>query len=356
MKFISALALLGILIFVHELGHFIFAKLMKVRVLKFSLGFGPRLWGRKYGDTEYVLSALPFGGYVKMLGENSGEEELKEEDRQWAFNYQPVWRRFLIVIAGPAFNIVFAAALLMSIFSVGVPMLYPHVGEVLKDSAAEKAGLMKGDKIIGLEGMEIKEWPAITGTIYKNPGKSLKFKIERDGRILDKVIIPEKKKVKNIFGEDKEIGLIGIKPSGKTFTKRYALHNALVMGVRQTAEISALTVMGIVKMIQRIVPAKTIGGPIMIMQMAGEQASAGVGSFFVFMAFISINLGIINLLPVPVLDGGHMAFLAIEAVRKKPLSEKTTMLAQRVGLALLLSLMAFALYNDILRLLTGELP
>lgn len=353
MTFLSAIILLGVLIFVHELGHFLFAKLMKVKVLKFSLGFGPKVVGKKYGDTEYQLSAVPLGGYVKMLGEEPGEE-LQEAEKPLAYNHQPVLKRFLIVFSGPLFNIIFAALLFVLIFASGVPTLYPDVGEVMEDSPALSAGLMKGDRIVQIDGRKVTEWSEMTEIIHQSPGRSLNFVIMRGGKEMAFAITPEKKEVSDVFGEKREIGLIGIKPSGDSFTRRYALPEALSMGVKRTVEISALTVVAIVKLIQRIIPAETIGGPILIVQMAGEQASQGALNFFMFMAIISINLGIINLLPIPVLDGGHVLFLAIEAVRRKPLSERTMAIAQRVGLAFILTVMAFALYNDIVRIITGR--
>ncbi|GAB4389674.1 MAG: RIP metalloprotease RseP [Thermodesulfovibrionales bacterium] len=353
MTFFWAIVLLGILIFVHELGHFLVAKLGGVKVQKFSLGFGPRVVGRTIGETEYRISAVPLGGYVKMLGEEPGEE-LPEAEKSRAFNYQPVWKRFLIVFAGPLFNVAFAAVLFVLIFLSGVPTLYPEVGEVMEGMPAASAGLMKGDRIVRVDGRDISEWSEMTEVIHGNPGKPLELDVEREGRSLSFTITPEKKAVTNIFGEETQVGLIGIKPSGRTFEKKFGPGEALVLGVQRTVDVSVLTVAAVVKLIQRIIPAKTIGGPIFIVQMAGEQAQEGAMNFFMFMAIISINLGIINLFPIPVLDGGHVLFLAIEAVRRKPLSERTIAVAQRLGLALILTLMAFAIYNDILRLFTGE--
>ncbi len=353
MTFISAIVLLGILIFVHELGHFLFAKWLGVRVLKFSLGFGPRLIGRRYGDTEYLISSIPLGGYVKMMGEEPGEE-LKEEDKPFAYNYQSVWKRFVIVFSGPIFNLFFAAFIFMLIFLHGVPVLQPEIGEVVGQSPAMTAGLVKGDRIMEINGIVINQWDEMTTIIHKNPDKALSFKIKRDSNTVNISITPEKKKVKDIFGEEKEVGLIGIKPSGSTFVKKEGIFSAVADGVTKTFEISVLTVVGIIKLIQRIVPAETIGGPILIFQMAGEQAAVGAMNFFTFMAIISINLGILNLLPIPVLDGGHLMFLTIEAIRRKPLSERGMMIAQRVGLAFIITLMIFALYNDIMRIITGK--
>jgi regulator of sigma E protease len=353
MMIISAIVLLGIIIFVHEIGHFLSAKLVGVRVLKFSLGFGPKLLSRKYGDTEYLISSIPFGGYVKMFGEEAGEE-LKEEEKPFSYSHQPVWKRFIIVFSGPFFNLIFALIIFFIIFVYGLPVLLPEVGEVLKSSPAEVAGLIKGDTILSINGYRINQWDEMTKIIHNSPGRNLIFEVKRQEKIISFTIMPEKKVIKDIFGQDKEIGLIGIKPSGNTFIKKSGLYAAMTDSFKRTWEISVLTVISIIKLIQRIIPMETLGGPILIVQMAGEQASQGLLNFFLFMAIININLGVLNLLPIPVLDGGHILFLGIEAIRRKPLNEKFINIAQRVGLALILSIMAFALYNDLMRLITGK--
>jgi len=353
MAIISAIILLGILIFVHEFGHFLFAKLMGVKVLKFSLGFGPKLFGKKFGETEYLISSVPLGGYVKMSGEEPGEE-LPEEEKARTFRAQPLRKRFLIVVAGPLFNIFFASLLFALIFMGGIPVLYPDVGEVMEGMPAEKAGFQKGDRVLKIEGAEIGRWDEMTEFIHKNPGKPLEFTIRRNEGVVSLKAVPEARKVKDIFGEEREIGLIGIQPLGSQFTQRYGPLEALPLALEKTYDWVVLMAVSIIKLIQRVLPAGTIGGPILIFQMAGKQASAGALNFFTFMAVISINLGVLNLLPIPVLDGGHLAFMGIEAVRRKPLSERTMLIAQRVGIALIVALMALALYNDILRLLTGR--
>lgn len=353
MTFLSAIILLGLIIFIHELGHFLSAKLMGVRVLKFSLGFGPKLIGKKYGDTEYLISSIPFGGYVKMLGESSGEE-LKEEEKVFAFNYQPVWKRFIIVFLGPLFNLVFAMVIFFFVFSYGIPVLLPEVGDVLPQSPAERAGLMKGDTVISIDGSQINQWDEMTKIIHTSPGRSLNLKIKRRSEVITLSVVPEKKRIPDLFGQGKEVGLIGIKPSGNTFIKKSDLAESLTNAVSRTWEIAVLTIVSIVKLIQRVIPMETIGGPILIVQMAGEQASLGILNFFVFMAIININLGVLNLLPIPILDGGHILFLGIEAIRRKPLEEKFITIAQKVGLAVILFIMAFAIYNDLIRIFTGK--
>jgi regulator of sigma E protease len=353
MSLLSAIILLGIIIFIHELGHFLFAKLMGVRVLKFSLGFGPKLIGKQHGDTEYRISAIPLGGYVKMLGEMPGEE-LSDEEKRFAYTTQDVWKRFLIVFSGPLFNILFAVIIFFAVFVKGLPVLLPEVGSVMPDTPAKKAGLMEGDRIMKIDGIVVNQWEEMTEIIHKSPGKTINLEIKRDTGLLQIAITPEKKTVSDAFGESKEVGLIGIKPSGDTFLKKTPVVQALTDSVVRTGEMCVLTVVSIIKLIQRVIPMDTVGGPILIVQMAGEQASRGALNFFVFMAIININLGVLNLLPIPILDGGHLVFLGIEAIRKKPLSEKIIAISQRIGLALLLTLMAVVIYNDVMRLITGK--
>lgn len=445
MIIVYAAVLLGILIFVHELGHFIVAKSLGVKVLKFSLGFGPRIIGKTVGETEYRLSAFPLGGYVKMLGEEPGEE-LPESERPRAYNFQPVWKRFSIVFSGPLFNLGFAVVIFFIIFLTGVPALYPDIGKVaensaaadagfrsgdrvlkvntspvkgwedimvsledytggeivftvkrgertlelpvtpkkamakgifgneeevwdlgispllrpvvgsvVKDSRAEQAGLKKGDTILRINERTLDTWQDMTALIHESPETPLAFEILRGSTSIEMTITPEKKKMQGPSGEEKEIGLIGIGPERNDFTRKYPVIDAARLGLHRTWDMSVLTVVAIGKLFQRIIPAETIGGPILIAQMAGQQAAQGALSFFTFMSVISINLGILNLLPIPILDGGHLFFLLVEAVRKKPVSEKVMIMAQRVGLALILTLMVFAMYNDIMRLITGKM-
>ncbi len=354
MILVYAAVLLGILIFVHELGHFLVAKRLGVKVLKFSLGFGPKIISRTYGETEYLLSALPLGGYVKMLGEEPGEE-LKQDELKRAYNHQPVWKRVSIVSSGPIFNLLFAVLIFFLVFAGGVPYLLPAVGEVKEGSPAAQIGLQKDDRIIEINGTPISRWDEMTEIIHNSAGREITLTIRRGEETRVATVIPDRKTVKNLFGEDREVGLIGIGPSGATEIMKESVGGAAVLAFQKTWEVIVLTAVSIVKLIQRVIPADTIGGPILIAQMAGQQASAGPLSFFTFMAIISINLGILNLLPIPVLDGGHILFLGIEALRRRPLSEKVIMMSQRVGLALLLMLMAFAFYNDIIRLVTGKM-
>jgi regulator of sigma E protease len=353
MSILSAILLFGFLIFIHELGHFIFAKMSGVKVLKFSLGFGPKVIGKKIGDTEYLISAVPLGGYVKMLGEEP-EDVVENSEKERSYKNQPVLKRVSIVFAGPIFNLLTAVVIFFFIFMIGVPTLLPVVGEIMPDTPALKAGLSKGDRIMTIDGKPIRHWGEMTDIIYGSANKAINLKVQRGSEIVNISITPESKKIKDIFGEEKEIGLIGVKPSGETTKIKENLPNAVKNAVLKTWEISVLTIVGIIKLIQRIIPADTIGGPILIFQLAEKQATAGALNFFTFAAVISINLGILNLLPIPILDGGHLLFLGIEAIRKKPLSERAIMIAQRIGLAVIITLMVFAMYNDIFRLTSGK--
>jgi len=236
----------------------------------------------------------------------------------------------------------------------GLPILVPDIGEVMPGTPAEKVGLLKGDKVIEVNGISVQQWDQMTEIIHENPGKQIDLKIRRNDTVLQMSVQPEKKIVKDIFGQGREVGLIGIKPSGNTVIKKENASDAFADSVARTGEISVLTLVSIVKLIQRVIPMDTIGGPILIVQMAGEQASKGLLNFFIFMAIININLGVLNLLPIPILDGGHILFLGIEAIRRKPLSEKVIALSQKIGLAIILTLMAFVIYNDFMRLITGK--
>lgn len=348
MSLIYAIVLFGFLIFIHELGHFIAAKLSGVRVLKFSIGFGPKIIGRKIGETEYLISAVPLGGYVKMYGEDVEEEVV---DPKRSFKHQPVSRKIFIVLAGPAFNIIGAVLLFWFIYVYGIPVLKPTIGEIMEDSPAKYAGLMKGDRIVEIDGEKITNWFDMAQKIQQSPNKNLNFKIEREGQIFQLTITPQERETKNLFGEKILVGQIGIKPSDEFFIKREDPITAFKKSFEKCYEIIELTYLTIVKIFQRVVSTEVIGGPILIFQAAGKTAEQGLVSFLSFAAIISINLGVLNLLPIPVLDGGHILFFLIEALRRKPLSEKFVSVSQKVGIVLLVALMMLAFYNDILRLL-----
>ncbi len=350
---ISFIVVLGVLIFVHEFGHFLFAKLCGVRVLKFSLGFGNKVVGKKWGETEYLLSAFPLGGYVKMYGEQQGEP-VPESERKRSFSHKPVWQRFLIVFGGPLFNLLFAVFLFVFMFSLAglpEPVDTTTIGQIAAGSAAEKAGLQVGDRIVAINGQKTTSWMEVSEAIKNSGGKSVTLKIERKGRELTITATPTMEKVKNIFGEVVgERYLLGITRDDEIEYKKVGVVESVKAAFIQTWNLIYLTIMGIIKIIERVVPASELGGPIRIAEIAGQQLEAGWMNLLYFMGLLSVNLGILNLLPIPVLDGGHLVFLTIEAIRGKPLSEKVMEISQKVGIAFLATLMLFVFYNDIFRI------
>ena len=354
--FFSFIIVLGILIFVHELGHFLFAKLFGVKVLKFSLGFGPKVFSRVFGETEYLVSAFPLGGYVKMFGENPDEQSDAESEAERSFCHKPVSKRFFIVFAGPLFNLLFSVVIFFFIFIfMGVPedLDSTTIGAVSEGSPAFAAGIQSGDTVVAIDDMRIGSWLDILNTVKNSNGKELSFVLKREGGEITVAVTPAIDSVKNIFREEVEKRyMIGIVKEEVIEYQRVGPITALKDAIWQTWMFIYLTFMGIIKIIQNVVPASELGGPIMIAQLAGEQARAGLYNLAYFMGLLSVNLGILNLLPVPVLDGGHLVFLTIEGIRRKPLNERAQIIAQQIGIALLGTLMIFVFYNDIVRIIT----
>ena len=373
MTVVYAIIVLGILIFVHELGHFLLAKLMGVSVEKFSLGFGPKLVGTKIGETEYLLSAFPLGGYVKMFGEGGyiegGEihnpggvdkapadefphgslHEMTAAEKARSFAHKPVLARIAIVMAGPVFNLLFAWLIFIVLSIIGVPTVTPKIGEVLKDKPAVKAGMLKGDVITAINNKPVKQWDQIAEGVAASKGQPLTLSVKRDTRNISFTITPEPRVAKNLFGEKVNGYAIGVASAGEVVTEHFNPFEAVIKGTEQTWKVIDLTVMSLVKMAQRVVPMESVGGPIMIAKMAGDMAEAGGSSFLAFMALLSINLGVLNLLPVPVLDGGHLLFYFMELIFRRPVPQKVREYAQQFGMVLLLGLMVLAFYNDIIR-------
>jgi len=350
---VAAIVVLGVLIFVHELGHFLLAKLFGIGVEKFSLGFGTKLFGFKRGETEYLVSAFPLGGYVKMVGEG-GDSELSEEDKARSFAAKPPLQRIAVVAAGPLFNLAFAWLLFIVLYMIGVPAVTSKVGEVPKDKPAALAGLKAGDVVAAIDGVPVDRWDDLANLIAGSGGKPLEIQVRRNNETLTFRVTPETRKGKNLFGETVSSPAIGIVSAGEQVTDHFGPGEALVKGSAQTVTVIKLTVLSLVKLVERAIPLDTVGGPIMIAKMAGEQASAGGVSFLAFMALLSVNLGILNLLPVPILDGGHLFFFSWELIFRRPVSMKAREIAQQIGLALLIGLMVLAFYNDIVRYFVGQ--
>lgn len=350
---VATVIVLGILIFVHELGHFILGKKLGVKILKFSLGFGPKLIGKKIGETEYQIAVFPLGGFVKPLGEDP-HEEVKTEEYHRSYWAQPIWKRTLIVVAGPFFNFFLAIVLFSTINLFGIPYYPPKIGEVSPSLPAEQAGLKKGDTVLSINGEEVKKWDDLSQIIRNSNGKELLLKVGRDHEIIEIQVTPKASTQKNLFGEDTHVFVIGITPADEILVQKVGPFEAVGKGLSQTWFGIKLTVVSIIKLIERVIPAKTIGGPILIAQMAGEQAKRGLLSLVLFTAILSINLGVINLFPIPILDGGHFLFLSLEAILRKPLSIRKMEIAQQIGLIFIILLMIFAFYNDLIRLFSPE--
>ena len=350
---VAFVIVLGILVFFHELGHFLLARFFGVGVETFSLGFGPKIYQRKVGTTQYCISMIPLGGYVKMVGEEPGAP-LAEADIPLSFNHKKLYQKILIVAAGPLFNFLLAFLIFYVIFQFsGLYFVNPVVGEVTANSPALAADMRTGDRVVAIDNKPVNSWDDMVTLIGEGTGAPLSIQVERDGRYHLLQVTPEAKVSKNIFGEDVKRFMIGVAASGEVTHVGLNPFQALWQGALRTWNIVELTLLSVVKIFNGSVSADTLGGPIMIAQMAGKQAQAGMANFFFFIAMLSVNLGIINLFPVPVLDGGHIVFFFYEAVTGKAADEKFREQANRFGMGLLLALMVFVFYNDIIRIFNG---
>ncbi len=358
-KFLLIVFVLGALIFVHELGHFLFAKWSGVGVLKFSLGFGPTLFGKRIGETEYVVSLVPLGGYVKMMGEGDGPgqggAEFSEADRQRAFAEQPVWKRFLIVFAGPAFNLLTAAVLLVAaaaVFGLPEPTSRAVIGEVIEGRPAAEAGLRSGDRVVSVNGTPVSTWEEMAAAINGSGGQPIALTVTRQGEPERTITVnPRDEAAQDIFGETVPGGerrfVIGVRPAAEY--RELSLGQAIQLGALEAWRMTTLTVEALFRLVQGRISASTIGGPLLIGEQTIRHAEQGAVALLRFMALLSINLGVLNLLPVPVLDGGHLLFFVIEMVTRRPVSIRAREIAQQLGLTMLLLLMGFAIFNDIRR-------
>jgi regulator of sigma E protease len=433
---IAGIAMLGILVFVHELGHFAVAKFSGVRVLKFSLGFGPKLLSRTWGDTEYLICAIPLGGYVQMLGEGGGENgetgALTEEEKAFSFAEKPLSRRLAIVAAGPLMNLLLPFLILPVSYLVGVqlPAYYeqpPCIGPVAADTEAEEAGFVAGDCLAEINGRALGSWNDANKALLGAAGDALVFTVQREGRTIalqlpdennsleglqalgllpeqsaligglvpgmpaeeaglqvgDRILEIDQREITSWYDlkpvlqesgaaavpivvdrngalievdikprlkEEDGSYLVGIAPMTETIMKRFGVVASIREGASRSVELIELTLVFIQKLFTGNVSAKNIGGPITVVQVAGQAAQADLSAVLSILAFISIQLGILNLLPIPILDGGHIFFYFFEMVFRRPLSMWAREVAQQIGLLLLILLMLLAFYNDLVRL------
>jgi regulator of sigma E protease len=342
---------LGVLIFFHELGHFLIARVFGVGVETFSLGFGPRILGKKIGITDYRISAVPLGGFVKMVGEEP-DSEVEPYQAGLSFTHKHVFKKILIVAAGPVFNFLLAAVIFFGLFYVyGLMVLKPVVGKVDEKGPAFSAGLRENDQIRSINTIAITSWDDMANLIESSNGNDLDISFLRQEEIKLVTVVPELKITKNLFGEDTRRYMIGIASSGDVFFKKLNTYQAVNESVGQVYKISKLTLISLVKMIQGTISAKdNLGGPIQIAQMAGKFYNEGIANFISFIAFLSITLAVVNFFPIPVLDGGHILFFLVELITGRPVNIKVREMSQRAGVFVLVLLMVFVFYNDIMRL------
>lgn len=346
---------IGVLVFIHEMGHYLVGRWCGVKADKFSIGFGKELfgWNDKRG-TRWKICALPLGGYVQFAGDmdpsSSTSEEwlsLPPEERNRTFQSKSLWKRAAIVFAGPAINFLFAILILAGFaLAYGESVTSPVVGTVAENSTAESIGLQEGDKILEIDGDSITRFSDLSREISIIPEEEVEIKFERDGTIITEDATIGVRMEEDRFGNQYKIGLLGISP-GSIERRDVSLWEAPVVATRQTVEIVDLIVTTLGQVISGRRSVKELGGPLKIAQVSGEQFVAGLNQFIFFVALISINLGFINLLPIPMLDGGHLMFYAIEAVRRKPANPMVQQWAFQSGFALVVVFMLVVTFNDL---------
>jgi regulator of sigma E protease len=350
--------ILTILVFVHEMGHFLVARRNGVRVDVFSIGFGPELFGfTAKSGTRWKISAIPLGGYVKMFGDmdaasvgSASDKSMTPEERAVAFPYKRVGQRAAIVAAGPAANFLFAIVLLAGLFMVvGQPFTTPTVDAIVPDSAAAEAGLQPGDTIRRIDGTSVERFEELQRIVQARPGEPLPVTFERAGQEMTVTVTPRLREYTDRFGNVQKVGLLGVSSRNVTNVRQDPA-TAIWQATRETWALSVGTLQALGQMIIGSRSTDGIGGVLGIAQMSGDVARDGMSSVVFFMALLSINLGLINLFPVPILDGGHLVFFAAEAVRGKPVERRIQEIGAMAGLFAVLSLMVFATWNDLVRL------
>jgi regulator of sigma E protease len=349
--------MLTVLVFVHEFGHYWVARRNGVRVDIFSIGFGPELFGwYDEAGTRWRVSAIPLGGYVKMFGDADaasrpaeGLAAMGEAERAVAFHHKPLGARAAVIAAGPAANFLFAIVALAILFMiVGQPFTPPVIDQVVPDGAASAAGMLPGDRVIELDGKKIERFEDIQEVIVRSPGVTLHFTVQRGDEKVQLTLTPREHEVTDPFGKTHTTGFIGVSRGSDEYVRRNPIQ-AVWAAVGETFSLSVNTLRSVWEMITGARGTDELGGPIGIAQISGQVAKIGLTPLIWLTAVLSINLGLINLFPIPVLDGGHLLFYAFEAIRGRPLGEKAQEYGFRIGLALVLSLMVFATRNDLFR-------
>lgn len=349
MGILVALLVLSVLIFFHELGHFSAARFFAVQVDVFSIGFGKKLYSKMIGKTEWSISAIPLGGYVKMKGQNDSDPTKVSYDED-SYNVKKPWQRIIILLAGPFANFLMAFLLYFTIANLGVAKLLPYVGTVGEDTPALASGLKKDDKIMQANGINITYWEELGKQINGSSG-DVTLVIERDNLLQTLILKPKVIDGQNIFGEKITRRIIGISPSSKQTTVYFGLVDGLDYAWEETKKASVLIFQSVQKLLTGVVSPNKLGGIITIVDVTAQASHVGILALFFFAALISVNLAVLNLLPIPALDGGHIMFNLYEMITGKSASEKVMMYITMVGWALLIALMMLGLYNDINRLM-----
>jgi len=351
MGMVISLLVLSFLIFFHELGHFLFARLFGVYVERFSIGFGKVIYSKVVNGTEYALSAIPLGGYVKMKGQDDADPTRISRDPD-SYTAKPPWQRILILLGEPLFNFLLAFVLYYAIALMGANAYKPVIGMVQENSPARQAGLQPGDRIIAINDRKIEIWDELSEIISHSSG-SLEMLVDHNGTLRSVAVTPRVLEAKNIFGETVKRRMVGIGPSGDIVTVTYDPLHAFSYAWEKTVEASKMIVISVEKLIEGVVPARDMGGVIAIVQVTAEASQHGLVALFALTALISVNLGVLNLLPIPALDGGHIIFTLYEMIFRRPPNEEIVYRLTVVGWALLFSLMVFTIYNDIARITNG---
>ncbi|MCB1526816.1 MAG: RIP metalloprotease RseP [Hyphomicrobiaceae bacterium] len=353
------LFVLSVVVFFHELGHFLVARWCGVAVKAFSIGFGKEIWGfnDRYG-TRWRVAWLPLGGYVKFMDDESAAStpsaevirNMSEEERSGSFHLKPLWQRAAVVAAGPIANFILAIVIFAVLFSVyGLTTLEPRVGKVVPDSPAAQAGVQPDDLILTIGGETIESFGDLQRIVSTNPEQDLKFEVDRNGQLLSLTIRPKLTEHENAITGKAKTPIIGItsKPGAERKHREVNVVEAVGLGADRTGVIITSTLSFIVDLVRGRQSADQLGGPIRIADVSGQVAKFGFQPLLNFIAVISVSIGLLNLFPIPILDGGHLMFYAIEAVRRKPLSEKAQEIGFRIGFAIVLMLMVFATFNDL---------
>jgi regulator of sigma E protease len=356
---LSFFVILSVIVFIHEYGHYIVARWCGVKIDVFSIGFGKEFWGftDKVG-TRWKFSMIPLGGYVKMYGDSSEAstpsealEQMSPEEKSKTFHHKKLWQKSLIVAAGPVANFLLTIFIFTYfLMANGLPSTEPIVGEIMKETPAQAAGLQKDDRVLTVNGTKVELFSDIPRLIITNVGTPVRLEIERGGEVLNLIITPKLIEEKDGLGNPYKRPVIGFK-SKEIKYKDIGFFRAIGEAVRQTYQICAMTLKVLGQMVTGDRDAKEIKGPIGIAKLSGQATEKGIMTVLWFMAMLSANLGLVNLLPVPMLDGGHLLYYSAEALRGKPLAQKVQEFGFRIGMAMLAMLMAFAIFNDVRNLL-----